>query len=107
MHFLPTKLSSADLPWYYNYDTRNMTFCRLISHIIEVINAHMWWDPHYDLPWDRGAHGEFVNVLTQVNCFNALFPNKHCTFDLPLLFFDFLAPEVTAALNGGYFAFWL
>ena len=42
----PTKLSSANLPPYDDYNGRSTTSLGLICHLIEVIYVHKWWDPH-------------------------------------------------------------
>ena len=38
-----------------------------LRHIMKAINACMWWDPHWDLLWDRGVHDEFINGFILVS----------------------------------------
>ena len=65
MHFPSAKLSSVDLPWYYNYDTRITIFLGSFCHIIEVINAmHVVGSTLRGLPWDQRVYGDFINELT-------------------------------------------
>ena len=78
MHFMSTKLSSVNLP-----DVRDMTFFGPFCHIIEVVNACMWWDPHTkDM---SGMHVVNLSIcllkLTKLNCFNPWFSKMSCTFE--------------------------
>lgn len=39
-------------------------FLRSVCYVIEVINVCKRWDPDWVLPWEQGAHDEFIEGLT-------------------------------------------